>query len=128
MKKQSELGSNVQLVCKDCAPKSTGAWKSVRPALLVNCFVKKGFPATNPVTGARSRETMWVRVTGVRQGKLTGTLSNNPVFKMKLEFGDTVSVAMKDIIAVVGPSGKNLDPENAKRTDKTYNKKGAKRG
>jgi hypothetical protein len=127
-KKRSEPGSNVQLVCKDCAPRSTEAWKDVKPELLINCFVKKEFPAINPMSGTPSRETMWVRVTGVKRGKLVGTLVNYPAFEMELEFGDTVSVSMKDIIATLGPTGKSLDPENTKKTDKKYNQKGVSSG
>lgn len=127
-KNRSEPGSNVQLLCADCAPRSTEAWKDVRPELLINCFVKKGFPAINPVTGTPSRETMWVRVTGVKRGKLEGTLSNNPAFEMELKCGDKVSVSMKDIISALGPKGKKLDPKNTMKVDKTYNKKETRRG
>lgn len=127
MKKRSELSSNVRLVCRDCAPRSTEAWKDVKPLFLVNCFVKKGFPAINPGTGASSRETMWVRVSGVRRGKLVGTLQNVPVFDMELKYGDTVAVAMKEIIEVLGPTGATLNMKDIKKLE-TLNLKGVKRG
>lgn len=127
MKKRSEPGSNVQLVCADCAPRSTEAWKDVKPEFLINCFVKKGFPAINPMSGTPSRETMWVHVSGVKRGKLVGTLKNTPAFEMELTFGDTVSVTMKEIIDVLGPTGKNLKPKDIKKFE-TLNLKGVARG
>ena len=127
MKRNSEGTGNVQLVCKDCAPKSTEAWKDIKPIFLVGCFVKKGFPAISPFTGELSRETMWVRAQGVRRGKLYGELNNIPAFVMELHCGDTVSVAMKEIIEVLGHTGKTLKPKSIQKLE-TLNLKGAPRG
>lgn len=121
-----EPKSNVVMVCKDCAPKSTEAWKDVKPAFLVGCFVKKGFAAIAP-NGKPSRESMWVKITDTYRKKLKGTLANQPVFDMDIKMGDTIYVSMKEVIEVLGPTGATLKPTAIKGLEK-LNLKGAPRG
>ena len=88
--------------------------------------MKKAFSAFAP-SGKRTRETMWVSADFVRGKKIWGALRNHPVFEMEPEYGDTVGVAMHEIIDVVDKKGKKKVPPG-KVVKKVIKKKGVKHG
>ncbi len=92
----SEPLSNIGLVCPHKAPAS-GKYAGQDAKQFVGKFIKMAFDATNPRTGEATKEHMWVKVESESQGKLTGTLDNDPILTTDVQFGDEVTLTVDQI-------------------------------
>ncbi len=89
-----------RLVCKHRAP-TAGKYAEEDAKRFVGKFIKMAFNATNPRTGAATKEHMWVKVESESQGKLIGTLDNDPILTTDVQFGDEVTLTVDQIEDVI---------------------------
>lgn len=105
--------SNIGLVCDNHAPKPNTKWAKKEPEWFKGKWVKKAFDVTKyddfketaaefkKVTGnpIPKIEHMWIKVTGVKDGKLVGTMANRSVFGGP-QFGQKAEVSLDEISQV----------------------------
>lgn len=92
-----EPKSNILFFCEKHAPPIDKRARWLQATFFVGKFVKKSFPAINPL-GNDTQEHMWVKIKGVGEdGLLIGELNNDPLFYTGLKNGDTVKVAIEEI-------------------------------
>lgn len=95
--------SNVGMVCGPCAEDrlKPGKFIGQDPATFIGKYVKLGFPAKNPATGADTTEHMWVKVDGKYEGEeneeLIGTLNNDPILICEYQCGSQVAFKVAEI-------------------------------
>jgi len=89
---------NIQVVCRDHAPKVDPRWEDKSPFYFKGKWVKKAFKADKEVNGFKPTvEHMWVKVLRVQEGKLVGTMANPPQFVSDLKFGQEVTLSLSEI-------------------------------
>lgn len=91
-----EPTDNIGLVCSSCAP-TPGKFSNSAPQEFINKYCKLGF-----ISVTKRIEHMWVLVKEEKDGKLIGTLNNDPVL-LHVPFlfdGSVVTFETKDIEAV----------------------------
>lgn len=94
--------TNVGLVCDRHEPKPNPKFKEVPPVVFIGRFVKKAFKGKDP-RGQERVEHMWVAIRKVDNGELVGTLDNDPICEMEIDYGDTVRVRLEEVEAVEPP-------------------------
>jgi hypothetical protein len=92
--------SNIRAVCDAHAPKPDAVWAKKAPEWFIGKWVKKAFDITPYPGWGPKIEHMWVKVTGVEDGKLVGTMANAPQFVRNLKFGDKAVVSLEEISAM----------------------------
>jgi uncharacterized protein YegJ (DUF2314 family) len=91
---------NIQYTCPEHSPKPNAALIEGKvPEDFIGTYVKKSFKS-DAEEGPRA-EHMWVKIKRIHNGTLVGTLENDPIHVIGLEYGDLVAVKLEEIEAVL---------------------------
>ncbi len=93
--------SNIGVVCPKHASKP-GKYAGEDPKKFIGKHVKLGFPATDPRNGRQTTEHMWVKVEGLHEMGLQGTVNNDPILNCEYKDGSGVAFGVEEIEAVYG--------------------------